>query len=251
MNMVSPSYGLNLRINRFSFDKPNASFSASSHDGGSQSGEFDEEFLNAFLSSPMKIGMLSFDGYWVFNKKRFSLLAAYDQSTTQLRSAGSLIAGLMYYYQKLDYDSPKNFYFIKNAGDVGLMRVYQGSIGFGYTYNWVPVRGLVLNVVAMPVLTLINKVKSSRYEIILPDEGEYDSWDAESFLDAITMRPAGEETLNGGVRLNFDLRMAASYCWRDWYVGATGQVHRFRSNNDNTTLKLTEWTVKAFIGMRL
>ena len=88
MNMVSPSYGLNLRINRFSFDKPNASFSASSHDGGSQSGEFDEEFLNAFLSSPMKIGMLSFDGYWVFNKKRFSLLAAYDQSTTQLRSPG-------------------------------------------------------------------------------------------------------------------------------------------------------------------
>ena len=121
MNMVSPSYGLNLRINRFKFDKPNASFSASLHDGGSQSGEFDEEFLNAFLSSPMKIGMLSFDGYWVFNKKRFSLLAAYDQSTTQLRSAGSLIAGLMYYYQKLDYDSPKNFYFIKNAGDVGLM----------------------------------------------------------------------------------------------------------------------------------
>ena len=251
MNMVSPSYGLNLRINRFKFDKPNASFSASSHDGGSQSGEFDEEFLNAFLSSPMKIGMLSFDGYWVFNKKRFSLLAAYDQSTTQLRSAGSLIAGLMYYYQKLDYDSPKNFYFIKNAGDVGLMRVYQGSVGFGYTYNWVPVRGLVLNVVAMPVLTLINKVKSSRYEIILPDEGEYDSWDADSYLNAITMRPAGEETLNGGVRLNFDVRMAASYCWRDWYVGATGQVHHFRSNNNNTTLKQTDWTVKAFIGMRL
>ena len=179
------------------------------------------------------------------------VLAAYDQSTTQLRSAGSLIAGLMYYYQKLDYDSPKNFYFIKNAGDVALMKVYQGGVGFGYTYNWVPVRGLVLNIVAMPVLTLINKVKSSRYEIILPDEGEYDSWDPDSYLDAITMRPAGEETLNGGVRLNLDLRMAASYCWRDWYVGATGQVHRFRSNNNNTTLKQTDWTVKAFIGMRL
>ena len=145
----------------------------------------------------------------------------------------------MYYYQKLDYDSPKNFYFIKNAGDVALMKVYQGGVGFGYTYNWVPVRGLVLNIVAMPVLTLINKVKSSRYEIILPDEGEYDSWDPDSYLDAIT------------VRLNLDLRMAASYCWRDWYVGATGQVHRFRSNNNNTTLKQTDWTVKAFIGMRL
>lgn len=250
MNMVSPSYGINLRINRFSFKNPNASFSGT--DGIiSESGELTEDFLNMFLSRPMKIGSLAFDSYWVFNKKRFSLLAAYDQSTTQLRSAGSLIAGIMYYYQKLDYDNPRNFFFIKNAGNVGLMRVYQGSVGLGYTYNWVPARGLVFNVVAMPVLTLINKVKSSRYEIILPDEGEYDSWDADSYLDAITMRPDGEETLNGGVRLNFDLRMAASYCWRNWYVGATGQVHHFRSNNDNTTLKLTEWTVKAFIGMRL
>lgn len=251
MNMVSPSYGINLRINRFSFKKPNASYSASLPDGSeSRSGEMSDEFLNMFLSSPMKIGTLSFDGYWVFNKKRFSLLAAYDQSTIQLRSAGSLIAGIMYYYQKLDYDSPRNFYFIKNAGDVGLMKVYQGSIGMGYTYNWVPARGWVFNVVAMPMLTLINKVKSSRYEIIYPEDG-YDPLDTESYLAAITMRLVGEETLNGGVRLNLDLRMAATYCWRDWYVGVTAQGHRFRSNNDNITLKQTDWTIKTFVGMRL
>jgi len=251
MNMVSPSYGINLRINRFSFDKPNASYSASLPDGDErQSGEMTEDFLNMFLSSPMKIGTVAFDGYWVFNKKRFSLLAAYDQSTTQLRSAGSLIAGIMYYYQKLDYDSPKNFFFIKTAGDVGLMRVYQGSVGLGYTYNWVPARGWVFNVVAMPVLTLINKVKSSRYEIILPED-EYDTLDTDSYLNAITMRHTGDETLNGSVLLNLDLRMAASYCWRDWYVGMTGQYQRFRSNNDNTTIKLSNWYLKAFFGMRL
>jgi hypothetical protein len=45
--------------------------------------------------------------------------------------------------------------------------------------------------------------------------------------------------------------MAATYCWRDWYVGVTGQGHHFRSSNDNITLKQTDWTVKAFIGMRL
>ena len=250
MNMVSPSYGINLRINRFSFKKPNASWSASQPDGSDQNGVMPDEFLNTFLSSPMKIGTVAFDGYWVFNKKRFSLLAAYDQSTTQLRSAGSLIAGIMYYYQKLDYDSPRNFFFIKNAGNVGLMKVYQGSVGLGYTYNWVPARGWVFNVVAMPVLTLINKVKSSRYEIILPEDG-YDPWDKESYLKAVTMRYIGDETLNGGVRLNLDLRMAASYCWSNWYVGVMGQYHRFRSHNDNTTIKLSEWMVKASVGMRL
>ena len=250
MNMVSPSYGINLRIKRFSFDKPNGSWSAKDSNGKDQGGALDNDFLNTFLSSPMKIGSVAFDGYWVFNKKRFSLLAAYDQSTTQLRSAGSLIAGIMYYYQELDYDSPRNFFFIKNAGDVGLMKVHQGSVGLGYTYNWVPARGWVFNAVAMPVLTLINKVKSSRYEIILPEEG-YNPWDTESYLNAITMNYIGDETLNGGVRLNLDLRMAASYCWHNWYVGVMGQFHRFRSNNDNTTIKLTDWMVKASIGMRL
>lgn len=251
MNMVSPSYGINLRINRYSFDKPNGSWYGTGIDGKEYDGEITKEFLDVFLKTPMKIGTVAFDGYWVFNKKRFSLLAAYDQSTTQLRSAGSLIAGIMYYYQKFDYDSPKNFLLIKSAGDIGLMKVYQGSVGLGYTYNWVPARGLVFNVVAMPVLTLINKVKSSRYEIIFPEDGEYDDWDVESYYRAIKMRPAGEETLNGGVRLNLDLRMAATYCWRDWYVGITGQGHHFRSSNDNITLKQTDWTIKAFIGMRL
>ena len=251
MNMVSPSYGINLRINRYSFDKPNGSWSGTGDDGKEYDGEIGEEFIDLFMKSPMKIGTVAFDGYWVFNKKRFSLLAAYDQSTTQLRSAGSLIAGIMYYYQKLDFDSRKNFPLIKNAGDIGLMKVYQGSVGLGYTYNWVPARGWVFNVVAMPVLTLINKVKSTRYDIILPEEGQYDENDEESFYRAIKMNPAGEETINGGVRLNLDLRMAATYCWRDWYVGVTGQGHHFRSSNDNITLKQTDWTIKAFIGLRL
>lgn len=250
LNMVSTSYGINLSIKRFSFDKPRNSFSYSEADGSVvNSGAFDDEMMDKLLNSPMKIGTVMFDAYWIFNKKRFSLLAAYDQSTIQRRSAGSLIAGLMYYYQKLDYDSPKNFFFIEHSGNVGLMKVYQGSIGLGYTYNWVPARGLVVNAVAMPVLTLVNKVKSSRYEIEYPDEKDFDT--QEAFFDAITMKHTGDETLNGGVRLNLDLRASASYSVKDWYFGVTGQGRRYHSNNDNTTIKLTDWNVKAFIGRRL
>jgi len=250
LNMVSTSYGINLSIKRFSFDKPKSSYSMSGADGSEiNSGLFDEEFVNQFLSSPMKIGTVMFDAYWIFNKKRFSLLAAYDQSTIQRRSTGSLIAGLMYYYQKLDYDSPKNFIFIEQGDNVGLMKVYQGSIGLGYTYNWVPVRGLVVNAVAMPVLTLVNKVKSSRYEFEFPDENDFKN--QEDYFNAIKMKHTGDETLNGGVRLNLDLRMSASYSVKDWYFGVTGQGRRYRSNNDNTTIKLTDWNVKAFIGRRI
>lgn len=168
MNLVSPSYGLNLRINRFSFDQP---IFAMSWDGSGSIGTGSEMYDN-MLYNPIKIGTLVFDGYWVFNKRRFSMLAAYDQSTIQLRSAGSLIAGLMYYYQKLDFDTPKNMVTVGLFTDMRLMRVYQGSVGLGYTYNWVPARRWVVNVTAMPVLTLLNRVKASKYRLKFPDNSE-------------------------------------------------------------------------------
>ena len=249
MNMVSPSYGINLRINRFSFNKPTVSMSWNMNGpGGSGEETFDDAFVQDALSSPMKIGTLVFDGYWVFNKKRFSMLAAYDQSTIQLRSAGSLIAGLMYYYQKVDYDSPKNLFLIQPFTDMGMMKVYQGSIGLGYSYNWVPARGWVVNATAMPVLTLLNQVKTSNYKLKYPD---LENYSGSEWINDLSMEYIGDERINGGIRLNFDWRMGVSYIWRDWYLGVIGQAHRFRSNSDDTTLKLTDWTIKAFIGMRL
>jgi hypothetical protein len=249
--MVSPNYGLNVLIRRFSFNKPKSSYSLSLNSGERVEETLTDNFLNRFLSSPMKIGAVVVDGYWIFNKKRFSLTAAYDQSTTQLRSAGSLIAGVMYYYQKFDYNSPKNFFFIRSSNDVGLMKTYQGSLGLGYTYNWVPARGWVVNVVVMPVLTLFNQVKSSTYEIIYPENKDLIKTDIDEYVNSIRMRHTGDSRLNDGVRVNLDLRMAVSYCWRNWYVGITGKANRFRSNNDNTTVTLTNWNVKASLGHRL
>lgn len=249
MNMVSPSYGINLRINRFSFNKPTVTMSWNMNGpGGSGEETYDDAFVQDVLSSPMKIGTLVFDGYWVFNKKRFSMLAAYDQSTIQLRSAGSLIAGLMYYYQKVDYDSPKNLFLIQPFSDMGMMKVYQGSIGLGYTYNWVPARGWVVNATAMPVLTLLNQVKTLNYKLIFP---ALENYSGSEWINDLSMEYIGDERINGGIRLNFDWCMGVSYIWRDWYLGVIGQAHRFRSNSDDTTLKLTDWTIKTFIGMRL
>ena len=39
---------------------------------------------------------------------------------------------------------------------LGKVKAYQAAIGLGYTYNWVPVRGLLVNAVVMPVIGLWN-----------------------------------------------------------------------------------------------
>lgn len=248
LSMVTPSYVLNFKISRFSFRNVESSYIFNLTDVHETSEvDLDEEFMNMFLSSPMKIGTVMIDGYWVFNRKRFSMPAAYDQSTIQLRSAGSVIAGLMYYYQKYDYNSPKNFLFIINTDNVGLMKIYQGSIGLGYTYNWVPVRGMVVNAVVMPVLTLLNKIKASRYEIIHPDDDSLDGYD---YISATTMNHLGDERHYGGVRLDVNLKLAVSYNLKNWYFGVTGQRRHFRSDFNDITLKLSNWSVNASVGRR-
>lgn len=242
LNMVSPSYGINIRSRKFDFDDPRCTVSYNvPSEGMDVIVPLDDDLLKKALNSPMKLSSFIFDGYWIFNKKRFSLLAAYDQSTIQLRSVGSLIAGLMYYHHKLDYNSPMNYFFITNADNVALMNTYQASLGLGYTYNLVPARGWVVNVVAMPVMTVLNLVKSSRYNI----EGEHLT------AEDLRLEYIGDETLNGGIRLNLDLRMAVSYSWKDWFFSVTGQGQRFCSENDKTTIKLTDWNIKASIGRRL
>jgi hypothetical protein len=247
-NMVAPSYALNLRISRFSFRKPESFYTYTKlSDHMTEEIDLNDEFMDLFLSSPMKIGTVMVDGYWVFNKKRFSLLAAYDQSTIQLRSAGSFIAGLIYYYQKYDYNSPKNFLFIASADKVGRIKIHQGSIGFGYTYNWVPVRGLVVNAVVMPVLTLVNSIKASRYETVFPDD---DIADVNEYISAIRMNHIGDDHHYGGVRLDINLKMAVSYNVKDWYFCVTGHRRHFRSEFDDITLNLTNWSVGTSIGRR-
>lgn len=47
------------------------------------------------LPSNMTIKTLIFDGFYIFNHKKFSYAAAYNQKTIQARSAGSPIAGVM------------------------------------------------------------------------------------------------------------------------------------------------------------
>ncbi len=85
------------------------------------------------------------DGYYMFNGKKFSYAAAYDQSVIQKRSAGSLMAGLMYNYTDIDYAANSNGDLIYMMSGLGRIKLWQGSVGVGYAYNWVPARGLLVN----------------------------------------------------------------------------------------------------------
>lgn len=70
-------------------------------------------------------------GQYVFNNKKFSYKAAFNQSEKQLKSAGSWQLGGGIYYNQVRSDSTLQLNQYKR------LRNYQLSVSGGYVYNWI------------------------------------------------------------------------------------------------------------------
>lgn len=95
--------------------------------------------------------------YYVFNHRRFSYPAAYSQSTNQIRSAGSLIAGFSYSNHRLKLSAEDLPSMIKDSligNSLNFNEVYYSdySVSLGYAYNWVFARNCLFNISFSPAL---------------------------------------------------------------------------------------------------
>ena len=249
------AYGVNVRIH--SFKNSNPSFNINSN---ILSEEVSETWNDVELIDPIRVKTVIADGYYMFNGKKFSYAAAYDQSVIQKRSAGSLMAGLMYNYTHINYASDYNGDLVYVMGGLGKVKLWQGSAGVGYAYNWVPVRGLLVNVMAMPMLTFVNKIKGYGYatnvEELMNDpycwdedvtEEEWDEW----FYGNIYIKPLGNKTFDSGLSLGFDARMSLTYNVGRFFFNAYGQFNNIRYRHNTTHGYLNDWFVNTAIGIRL
>lgn len=258
------AYGVNLRIHKFKTDEPSVKYrytdvSGQQMDGG---GTFD-------LLDAMDVKTVTLDAYYLFNRKRFSYCAAYDQSVFQKRSAGSFMVGAMYYNSRISYDEGMNADFILMMGDIGKIKQTQFSIGPGYAYNFVPCKGLLISALAMPMVTLYNRLdvwyyNSNLREAIVddidnpePTEPDLDYTDYRIYPSEgpqkIT-RPETKDykdTTHGKISLTFDARLSLTYNFGDWFINAYAQLYRFPFKYDSTTGNLNDWFVNACFGIRL
>ena len=251
-NIATPSNGVNIRVRRFDFDKPyGARYNATVGDWqDTDSGDYLE------LKEPMEIESFDFDGYWIFNQKRYALAAAYGNSVIQKRSAGSLIAGAMFHYQKFDLSQRSNYSNISGYMlGLGKVKAYQAAIGLGYTYNWVPVRGLLVNAVVMPVIGLWNHLNIGFYKhdptalIEASDQGLVNPDIEDDWLRFIHPYLDRTESGNGKINVNLDARVSISYRYKDWTFNVMGQGHRFSTKHENTSIKTLDWDIKLSAGL--
>ena len=238
------SFGINFRINSYRSHMPE--FTYAMNDNGQQVRErFQEE-----LDDPIKVRTVFLDGYYLFNRKHFSYAAAYDQSLIQRRSAGSLMVGAMYHHSSVDFSADSNWGWVYYMNGVGRLKFTQASIGVGYAYNWVPARGWLVNVQAMPTLALYNRTTLYHYLIhVITDKETIE----EALEDPDTEYELVEEETSvtpNKVKLNFDARVSVVYNWQRTYLRVYGHYNRFSYGSDYTWGRLYDWKVYAALGIR-
>ena len=246
------SYGINLRIHTFRSSEPEVYYEGTFLDDGQP--VYKTENNKIQLASPIKTRTLLLDAYYMFNGKRFSYAAAYDQSVIQKRSAGSFMVGAMYYYSNINYADDENAGFILLMDDIGRIKQWQISLGAGYAYNLVPCRGLLISAMFMPMVAVYDRHKTWRYGSNLRDQATDDITHDDDELPESDYRlknePLSVTDSHSPITINFDARLSLTYQWNRFFVNTYGQFSRFHFKDGSVKGTLHDWYVNASIGVR-
>jgi len=221
------------------------------------------------LPSNMSIKTLIFDGFYIFNYKKFSYAAAYNQKTIQARSAGSPLVGLMGYYADFDYDDKRNAELIYWMDGIGRLRQYQLGIGAGYAYNFVPAKGWLISAMAMPMLTVVNRTRINTYDsnfkelakenllayVLIEAMKEEGIEGLENvnldYTDDCEIQSTGVHSRNNRIALNYTTRLSVTYNWKRYFINANGQFNNFNYKHKAMHGHLNDWYINASVGVRL
>ena len=268
LSSTGAKYGFNFRLRRF--NTQDGKFCANDYTDGKPDGE--PFTTDVEMPSPVWIRSVYVNGYYVFNGRRYSQAAAYNQSVIQRRSAGSFLLGATWYQSSFDYSDIRNALFMIIGHGIYRAKVHQANLGVGYGYNWVPLRGLVVNAMAMPTVSLYNRVKVYKYETNydLSDEepiDNYGQWDKQTrtWANGKTHKPilmmSGDnsqfnyweiapEVKHSMFRLNLDLRLGIAYNWSNYFIGAQVQYNNFNYKTDNCRVNIYDAYARLSLGVR-
>lgn len=269
ISTAGANYGFNFRLRRF--NTQDAKFSATDYNNATMTPErYDTAFS---MPSPVWIRSVYINGYYVFNGRRYSQGAAYNQSVIQRRSAGSFLLGATWYQSSFDYSDIQNVVFMIIGHGIHRVKVHQANLGIGYGYNWVPFRGLVVNVMAMPTINFYNRVKVYKYETnydLSPKEAvdNYGDWNkaTRTWANGKTHKPLlmvkesgnqfdywdiDPEIHHSMFRLNLDLRLGIAYNWSNYFIGVQAQYNNFNYKTDNCKVNIYDAYARVSFGVRL
>ena len=164
-----------------------------------------DDNLYTFEMKDTHMRSLSANAYYVFNGKKMSYPAAFNNSWIQKRSAGSFIVGASYLIGKFEsvYDYENDY--IASNQSIDMQHV---AVGGGYAYNFVPNKHWLVHISAEPSI-----IVWQRYIARIQRDFETDK--------AIPYK----------IKYKFPEicilgRIGATYSWKNYFVGIMGVVNR-------------------------
>ncbi len=169
---------------------------------------------------------ISLNGYYIFNHKKFTYSAVFDQTWLQKRSAGSPLLSVTGYFSSTQFGSTPNEEPIRSLAPQRLNLAF-AAIGAGYAYNFVPRGGhWLIHLSVEPSMTVWKRTRA------YVDDGTYLS----------SLRP-----------YNFYMtgRTGATYFLDKFFMGINGIVQMYEAGQINGIhIEHTKFKCGAFVGVR-
>jgi hypothetical protein len=156
------------------------------------------------------------------------------------------MAGFTWFRSSVKYANAKSSTIIEFMNNVGQTKQWQFAVGAGYAYNWVPQRNWLFNIQAMPMLTLLNHIKTWEYKLEYPEEIDLD--DYENLYP--TLIPDKIETRKSRIMPGGVAKAGVVYNYKRMFVSATGQISTYGYKHDHNSLRLVDWFANASVGVR-
>lgn len=102
--------------------------------------------------SAVKLQSFTVNGYYVFNKHKFSYPAAFTQSYIQKRSRGSFLLGAS--FSTGNIETPANLLQTDEGYSIRRIGMTHAAFGAGYAYNYVPGKHWLLHLSALPTFVV-------------------------------------------------------------------------------------------------
>ena len=207
-------YELNLNFYRHRFG-----FDVIYQDAKNFTGHYDEEGMERveLPDGMLHVQTLNLNAYYVFNSRRFSYPAAFSQSYIQRRSAGSFLLAASGMAQRASLD-----------WEQGLkLKMTNIGLGAGYGYNYVPGKGWLLHISALPTFIVYSNTSMTFGDTRVPLHYHFP-----------------EVIITG--------RGAVVRQWGNKFLGMS-MVFNFTNigHEENLALHNIKWRIRTFFGLRL
>ncbi len=171
---------------------------------------------------------LGSETFYFYNSDKFSKVFSRDKSEIQLKSAGSLVSYLGFYYSKID-GSEQDLSFLdyinnQNIPYPNINESYIGAIGSGYAYNYIFEKNFFITALGIPSLG----IQYTRMK--------YPFKSADTNKTELTVSVLSEASIG--------------YSNKQWFTGILGNYTGFTSTSKGNKIAGTKGYATLFIGYR-